>query len=204
MTRKWLRERKRDYYHRLAKEEGYRSRSAYKLIEVAEKYQFIKQGDVVLDLGAAPGGWMQVAKKIVGEKGYVLGIDLKPIANLELNNVSSITSDIEKIEATEVRKGLPREADVVISDLAPNVSGVWELDHTRQIYLSEISLKLATAVLRMKGSFFLKVFQGSSWNTFLDHVKTYFEVVKVIKPRASRKNSAEIYVLALEFKGNSA
>ncbi len=204
MTRKWLRERERDYYHRLAKEEGYRSRAAYKLLQAVEKYHFIQQGDVVLDLGAAPGGWIQAAKTLVGEEGYVLGVDLKPISDLKLSNVSCIVADVEKLEAPEVLRSLPREADAVISDLAPNVSGVWELDHTRQIYLSEVSLGLAVAVLRVKGNFFLKVFQGSSLNVFLDKVRVYFESVKVIKPQASRKTSAEIYVLAMGFKGNRA
>ncbi len=204
MTRKWLRERQRDYYHRLAKEEGYRSRAAYKLLEAAEKYHFIKPGDVVLDLGAAPGGWMQAASKLVGEEGCVLGVDLKPVEDLKLLKVSSIVGDIEKIEPQGVLKLLPREADVVLSDLAPNVSGVWELDHTRQIYLSEASLRLAVAVLRVRGSFFLKVFQGSGLDAFLENVKAFFGVVRVIKPRASRKSSAEIYVLAMGFNGKRA
>lgn len=201
MTKKWLRERQRDYYHRLAKEEDYRSRAAYKLLQAAEKYRFIKSGDIVLDLGAAPGGWMQAARKLVGEEGYILGIDLKPIEDLGLTNVSSIAGDIEKLEASDILRRLPREADVVLSDLAPNISGVWDLDHARQIYLSELALKLAVAVLRVEGSFFLKVFQGSSLGAFIDKVRSYFRVVRVIKPKASRKRSAEIYVVALDFNG---
>lgn len=144
---------------------------------------------------------MQAARKLVGEEGYILGIDLKPIEDLGLTNVSSIAGDIEKLEASDILRRLPREADVVLSDLAPNISGVWDLDHARQIYLSELALKLAVAVLRVEGSFFLKVFQGSSLGAFIDKVRSYFRVVRVIKPKASRKRSAEIYVVALDFNG---
>jgi len=204
LTKKWLRERKRDYYHRLAREEGYRSRSAYKLLQAAEKYHFIKEGDVVVDLGAAPGGWMQAAGKLVGEEGYVLGVDLKPIDGLDLANVSSIVGDVEKLEGPDILGRLPREADAVLSDLSPNVSGVWDLDHARQIHLSENALKLAVSVLRIGGNFFAKVFQGSSMGEFIDKVKTHFGVVRVIKPGASRKGSAEVYVVALGFNGRRA
>ena len=144
---------------------------------------------------------MQAAREMVGEEGYVLGIDLKPIQSLGRPNVSSIVGNIEKIEPSDVLRSLPREADVVLSDLSPNISGVWELDHARQIYLSEVALGLATSVLCMKGNFFLKVFQGSALETFIGKVKTYFGVVRLIKPRASRKSSAEIYILAMEFNG---
>ena len=201
MTKKWLRERKRDYYHRLAQVEGYRSRAAYKLLQIAEKHRFIKEGDTIVDLGAAPGGWMQVAKKLVGEDGYVLGIDLKPIDNLNLTNVSSIISDVEKLKSADLLARLPREADVVLSDLSPNVSGIWELDHERQIYLSEASLKLAIDILHVGGNFLVKAFQGSSLKEFTDMVKAHFRVVKIVKPKASRMKSAEIYILALNFTG---
>lgn len=201
MTKKWLRERKGEYYHRMAVVEGYRSRAAYKLLQAAEKYHFIKEGDVVIDLGAAPGGWMQVTRRLVGEGGYVLGVDLKPIEVLRVANVSSIVGDIEKLDEKDILKKLPREADVVLSDISPNISGVWDLDHARQIYLSEISLKLAVSVLRVGGSFYVKVFQGSSFKEFIDKVKVYFRDVRIIKPPASRKESAEIYVIAMGFNG---
>ena len=202
MTKKWLRERKFEYYHLLAREEGYRSRSAYKLLQAVEKYHFLNKGDVVVDLGAAPGGWMQVVRKIVGDDGYVLGIDFKPIDNLGFDNVSSIVSDVEKLEGPDIVRRLPKEADVVLSDLSPNISGVWSLDHFKQIFLSETSLNHAVAVLRDGGSFFVKVFHGGSLNKFIDRVRTHFKVVRVMKPKASRKRSSEVYVVALNFKGN--
>ena len=137
MPKAWVRERKRDYYYRLAKEEQYRSRAAYKLLETAQKFDLIKSGDAVVDLGAAPGGWMQAACKAVGKKGFVLGVDLKPIESIEDANVRSVVGDVAQLETVElIREFLPRAADVVLSDVSPNVSGVWELDHARQIDLA--------------------------------------------------------------------
>ncbi len=198
LTKKWLRERERDYYHRLAKEEGYRSRAAYKLLQIAEKYSFIKNGDVVVDFGAAPGGWMQVAIKLVGKDGYVLGVDLKPVDDLGLANISSIVCDVEKLKSADLLAKLPRVADVVLADLSPNVSGFWDVDHYKQIYLSETSLNLAVDILRVGGSFLVKAFQGSSLKDFMDQVKTYFKIIRIVKPKASRMTSAELYILALD------
>ena len=204
MTRKWYRERKNEYYHRLAKVEGYRSRAAYKLFQIAEKYSFIYEGNVVVDLGAAPGGWMQAARKLVGEKGYVLGVDLKPISNFGLSNVSSIVGDIKTLRSADLLAKLPREADAVLADLSPNVSGFWNIDQARQIYLSETSLKLALDILRVGGSFLVKAFQGSSLKEFMNMVKAYFRIIRVVKPKASRMKSAELYILALDFNGKRA
>lgn len=201
MTKKWIRERKRDFYHRLAREEGYRSRASYKLLQIAEKHSLMKMGDVVVDLGAAPGGWMQAARKLVGEEGYVLGVDLKPIDDLDLPNVTSVVGDVERLNNSDILKMLPREADVVLSDLSPNVSGNWDLDHARQIYLAETSLKLAVDILHVGGNFLVKAFQGSSFMDFIDQVKAYFRIVRIVKPKASRRESAEAYVVALRFNG---
>jgi 23S rRNA (uridine2552-2'-O)-methyltransferase len=201
LTKKWLREQKGEYYYRKAVVQGYRTRAAYKLLQASEKYHFIKEGNIVVDVGAAPGGWMQVARKLVGEKGHVLGIDLKPIKNLNFSNVKTIVTDVEKLEGEDILRELPRMADVFLSDIAPNVSGIWDLDHARQIYLSEISLKLATYVLRVGGSLYVKVFQGSYFKEFIDRVKLFFRDVRVIKPLASRKKSAEIYIIAMGFNG---
>lgn len=156
---------------------------------------------MVVDLGAAPGSWIQVARKLVGQEGYVLGIDLKPIKEFKWTNVTSVVSDIEKLERVDVLRRLPREPDILLSDLSPNVSGVWNLDHARQIHLSELSLKLAIAILRMEGNILVKVFQGNFLKDFNDKVKKRFRVVKVVKPKASRKRSAELYILGLKFKG---
>jgi 23S rRNA (uridine2552-2'-O)-methyltransferase len=199
LPKAWIRERKRDYYYRLAKEERYRSRAAYKLLEAVEKYGFIKSGDVVVDLGAAPGGWMQASRKIVGEAGFVLGVDVKSIEPIDDANVRSVVGDITELETVEtVGELLPRSADVVLSDVSPNVSGIWELDHARQIDLARRSLQLTVSVLRPKGNFFVKVFQGEMLNDFIFEMKQSFASVKLVKPRASRRKSAEIYVLGLK------
>jgi 23S rRNA (uridine2552-2'-O)-methyltransferase len=198
LPKAWIRERKRDYYYRLAKEEQYRSRAAYKLLEVARKYDLIKHSDVVVDLGAAPGGWMQAARKAVGKNGFVLGVDLKAIEPMKDDNVRSIEGDIAQPETTAiVNELLPHAADVVLSDVAPNVSGVWELDHARQIELAHKSLQLALQVLRPGGNFFVKVFQGNMLDDFVSEVRRYFSVVRLVKPRASRRKSAELFVLGL-------
>lgn len=200
LTKQWRRARERDYYHRRAKEEGYRSRAAYKLLQAAEKYHFINKGDVVVDFGTAPGSWVQVALKLVEEEGHVLGIDIVPISKFNSNNVAFLLRDVKKLVRADVIKMLPREADVVLSDLSPNISGIWDLDHARQIHLSEVSLKLACDILRDEGVFFVKVFEGSSLKEFMNRVKTHFKQVRILKPEASRKRSAEIYIIALNFR----
>jgi 23S rRNA (uridine2552-2'-O)-methyltransferase len=200
LPKAWIKERKREYYYRKAKEEKYRSRAAYKLLQVAKKYQFIKPGYVVVDLGAAPGGWLQVSRKLVGEKGFVLGVDLKLIPPFDLPNVYTIVGDITDPETvSEIKEVLPHPADVVISDVSPNISGIWELDHARQIDLARNSLQIAVSTLKPKGNFFTKVFQGDMLNDFLKEVKQHFTFVKLIKPKASRAKSAELYILALDF-----
>lgn len=198
----WLQERKRDYYYRKAKEEKYRSRAAYKLLQAAEKYHFIRNGDVVVDLGTAPGGWTQAARKIVGAKGYVLGVDLKPVKPFQQSNVRTIIGDITEHETLQqILDMLPRKADVVISDVSPNISGIWELDHARQIECACKALEIALEVLKLGGNFFVKVFQGDMLDDFTKKVREHFEEVKVIKPKASRAKSSEMFVLGMHLKG---
>jgi len=198
LPKAWVRERKRDFYYRKAKEEHYRSRAAYKLLEAVKKYGFMEAGDVVVDLGAAPGGWMQASLKIVGEKGYVLGVDLESIQPLDAPNVCTIIGDVTDPQTLhQIEELLPRPADVVISDVSPNISGVWELDHARQLDLAQCSLQIATHVLGVGGNFYVKVFQGDMLNDFVSLVKRRFAFVKLIKPRASRAESAELYVLGM-------
>jgi len=203
LTKKWLREREKDHYHRLAKEEGYRSRAAYKLLQISKKYQLIMEGDTVVDLGAAPGGWMQVARTIVGEKGYVLGIDLKPIEAFPWPNVESLVGDIRDVEELKLQERLPKKADAVLSDVSPNISGIWEVDHAKQIELAEASLKLASTILRSRGNFLVKAFQGDLLNGFVREVKRSFSVVKLVKPMASRAKSSEVYILGLKFNAHT-
>lgn len=201
LSGRWLERRKRDYYYRKAKEEKYRSRAAYKLIQAIKKYNFICPNDVVVDLGSAPGGWLQVARQIVGEKGFVLGVDLREVKPLNYRNVHVIIGDIREEETLRrIEAILPRPADVVISDISPNVSGIWELDHIRQIELAEAALKIALAVLKTGGNFFVKVFQGEDFNRYLSEIKKHFTRVEIFKPKASRKESAEIYILGLNYR----
>lgn len=199
MPKAWIRERKRDYYYRRAKDEKYRSRAVFKLLQAVKKYGFIKLGDVVVDLGAAPGGWLQASLEIVGEKGFVLGVDVRPIESIGQPNIRTLVGDITDPQTLmEIKEILQRLADVVISDVSPNVSGVWELDHARQIDLAHHSLRIATSVLRRGGSFFVKVFQGDMLENFIDEVEQRFSLVKLIKPKASRAKSAELYILAMD------
>ena len=201
LPKAWVKEHKREYYYRRAKEEKYRSRAAYKLLQAVEKHRFIRPGDVVVDLGAAPGGWMQASRKIVGDEGFVLGVDVKPMKPIDLPNVRTLIGDITEPQTVEyVRELLPRSADVVVSDVSPNISGIWELDHARQIDLARRSLQIAASILKPKGNFFVKVFQGDMLRDFVKEVKERFVFVKLIKPKASRAKSAELYVLGMNLR----
>jgi len=201
LPRAWLQDRKRDYYYKKAKEEKYRSRAAYKLLQAVKKYRFIREGDVVLDLGAAPGGWVQAAQKIAGGKGFVLGVDLRPVEPFEEDNVRTIIGDIYEGETMrEILELLPRKADAVVSDVSPNISGVWEVDHARQMGLALQALEIALDTLRPFGSFFVKVFQGDMLDDFIKKVKNHFRDVKVVKPEASRGKSSELFILGLNLK----
>ena len=203
LPKAWIQDRKRDYYYKKAKAEQYRSRATYKLSLTAVKYHFIRNGDVIVDLGAAPGGWIQAARKIVGKTGFVLGVDLKPIAPFPQEYVRTIVADFTETEALQqILTFLPRKPDVVISDAAPNISGVWDVDHARQIDLANQALQLALKLLRPKGNFFVKVFEGDLLNDFIATVKQHFEIVKFIKPKASRAKSSEMFLLAMQMKSS--
>jgi len=201
LPKAWIQDRKRDYYYKKAKAEQYRSRATYKLSLTVDKFRFMKRGDVVVDLGAAPGGWIQAARKIVGKSGFVLGIDLKPIAPFPQEYVRTIVADVTDPETLQqIQTFLPKKPDVVISDASPNISGVWEVDHARQIDLANQALHLALKLLRPGGNFFVKVFEGDLFNDFIRIVKSHFETVKVIKPKASRAKSSEMFILALNLR----
>ena len=196
-----MNERKREYYYRKAKAEKFRSRASYKLLQAVTKYQFIKPGYVVVDLGAAPGGWTQAARQLVEDSGFVLAVDLKLIAPVDSPNVLTIVGDVSDPKTTKsILQFLPSSADVVISDVSPNISGVWELDHARQIDLASQSLQIASQILRPGGNFFVKVFQGSTTNRFVYAARNHFDFVKLVKPKASRLKSAELYLLGMGFK----
>jgi 23S rRNA (uridine2552-2'-O)-methyltransferase len=201
LPKAWLNDRKNEYYYKKAKEENYRSRSTYKLVQANEKYGFIQRNSIVVDLGAAPGGWIQAARKMTGKNGFVLGIDLKPIDPFTQEYIRTIIADFTEPGTIDIIMSfLRRKADVVLCDAAPNITGVWEVDHARQIELAEKALEIAQCVLRPSGSFFVKVFEGELLNDLLQTVKILFDEVKLVKPQASRQQSSEMYLLALGLK----
>ncbi len=201
LPKAWIQDRKKEFYYRKAKAENYRSRATYKLVQANQKYGFIKRNDVVVDLGAAPGGWIQAARKMTGKQGFVLGVDLKPIEPFTQEYIRTIVADLNDPDiAQQILSFLPRKADVIISDAAPNITGVWEVDHARQIDLATKALEISLQVLRPSGNFFVKVFEGDLLNDFLQAVKRHFESVKIVKPQASRAKSSEMYILALNLK----
>lgn len=194
--------RDRDHFYKMAKAEGYRSRASYKLKQLNRRYGILHGGDVVVDLGAAPGGWLQVARESVGGDGFVLGVDLQPIRELPFDNVRTIRADItERGTGALIRHKLPKTADVVLSDASPKISGVWEVDHARSVELAKSALRIACEVLRPGGKMLVKVFQGELFREFVEDVRREFGFVKISKPKASRKRSAEVYVVAKGFKG---
>jgi 23S rRNA (uridine2552-2'-O)-methyltransferase len=181
----------------MAKERGYRSRAAFKLKQLNKRFGFLDDAKYVLDIGAAPGGWLQVAAEAVSEEGLVVGVDLDRIASLGLCNVKTLVGDVMDEGTFErIEESFPGWVDVVLSDLSPKVSGVWELDHFRQIELARRAMSVSERVLKPDGWFVVKVFQGSEYDGFLRDVRRAFSSVKVVKPRASRKESAEIYLVA--------
>ncbi len=186
----------KDYFYRKAKAEGYRARSAFKLQQINKRFRLIRRGDAVLDLGAAPGGWLQVAKEISG--GRVVGVDLLAIEPID--GVTTIKADITTPETLElIVEALGGKADVVICDAAPNLSGNWTLDHARSIDLSRSALQVAESALKPGGNFLVKVFQGDTFLDYLSEVKERFRRAQSHSPAASRKESAEMYVVGQGF-----
>ena len=202
MPSEWLRKRKKDQFHRLAKARGYRSRASFKLLQINKRYRFIRSGQHVLDLGAAPGGWMQTARQAVGTRGFVLGVDKQAIAPFPSGNVVTIVGDISKPEIMDEIKGKSGgRFDVILSDLAPNVSGVWEVDNARQIELARCAVRVGRQLLRPSGNMLVKVFQGSETKGFQTEMRSLFREFRIVKPAASRPESAELYFLGLGFIG---
>jgi 23S rRNA (uridine2552-2'-O)-methyltransferase len=197
MPSRWLHERKTEHYYNKAKEEGYRSRASYKIKQLNEEFGFFDGAKRVLDLGAAPGGWLQVAGEEI-QGGLVVGVDLKEIDPLFMDNVETIVGDVTNRDIQEevLRRFQEMKVDVVLSDMAPNVIGIWEVDDLRQIYLARIALRIADKLLRENGWMIVKVFQGKEHEAFIQDMKTMFEKVFIVKPKASRKGSAEVYVVA--------
>lgn len=196
-----LSEAKKDYYRKLAKEKGYRSRSAYKLEQMNHSYRIFRPSDRVIDLGCAPGGWLQITRKEIGSRGRVIGIDLQEVKPIEGTTI--LRDDIEDHGIVDrIRTILNSKADVVLSDLAPNISGIWEIDHARQISLARSAFTVAGKVLRKDGIAIFKVFEGKLLNDFKIELKNSFDRVLLSKPDASRQKSSEFYFVCLKFKGD--
>lgn len=203
-----------DKFARRARQEGFRARSAYKLLDLQRKFKILKAGDRVLDLGAAPGSWLQVASGIVGEKGKVVGVDSASIKPLGLANVLALEKDIfdEDFSAALQKHGF-RTFDVVLSDVAPNTSGMKEKDQALSYELSSRVLDIATQVLKEGGGVIIKVFEGPDTPVLIKETEKHFSSVKLVKPEASTKGSKELYIVArnrqmrqkqLQSRGNEA
>ena len=196
---RWLNEHVNDPYVKQAQKDGYRSRSSYKLIQLNEKDRLIRPGMTVVDLGSAPGGWSQVAGRLVGAKGRVLATDILPMEPVK--NVDFIQGDFtEESVLKEIVARLEGNApDVFLSDIAPNISGIDSADQASSIYLVELALDMARQVLKPKGDFVAKVFQGAGSDAFLKDLRTSFEKVLIRKPAASRARSREVYMVGKGF-----
>ncbi|MEZ5536794.1 MAG: 23S rRNA (uridine(2552)-2'-O)-methyltransferase RlmE [Thiolinea sp.] len=198
-SQRWLREHFDDEYVKKSQKDGYRSRAIYKLKEIQEKDRIISPGHTVVDLGAAPGGWSQYAAELVGQQGRVIASDILPIDPLPF--VEFVVGDFREDAVLQELLALlgDNKADLVISDMAPNISGVEAVDQPRSIYLCELALDMAQQVLKPNGAFVVKLFQGEGSEDFLKEVRKHFKRVKIRKPSASRPRSREVYVLAQSF-----
>ena len=192
---------RKDAFYKQAKREGYRSRAAYKLLELNRELHFLKPGDRVVDLGSWPGGWVQVAAALVGQKGQVIGIDVVALDPLPLANVTLLQGDAtDPAQQEKIRSLLGGPANVLLSDMAPKLSGIREVDEARSLELCRAALACARVFLRSGGALLLKVFMGPEYKTFLTELRTAFTTVKASRPEAVRKGSAETYVLATGLK----
>ena len=198
---RWLDERHHEHYYKLAKKTGYRSRASYKIMQIDDRFGIFKEGDSVVDLGASPGGWLQVAKERVGENGKVIGVDLRPIKPMEgvITILGDITDDNTMLELLEKFGG---KADVVLSDMAPNIIGSYATDHARSINLCMYAVNVCDRILKKNGKMVMKVFMGDMFPMLKKELEARFQSVKVHSPDASRPTSSEVYVISKGFLAN--
>lgn len=199
---RWSNDHRRDAYVRKAKQEGYRARSAYKLKQIQKRFRVVRQGDCVVDLGAAPGGWSQVLVELVGPAGTVFGVDLQRIASVEgamfLQGDFTKKATHDRLRDLLARDGR-KEVDVVVSDMAPDMSGNYDLDQARSIHLCEMALRFAESHLKDGGNFCCKIFEGADFQEFREVLRTRFRKVVQFHPPASRKQSSEVYMVGKGF-----
>ena len=190
--------KKADSFSRLARRHGYRSRSSLKLIEIQKKYRFIKEGNLVLDLGCSPGGWSQVTNRIIGKKGKVFGVDLK---NMDpISEVNFVKKDVQDLvdKDFQIKGKVVNSFDIVLSDIAPNISGIGPRDDALIIDLLEKIQIVVDTFLKTEGDSLVKVFQGESFDKMMIYMKSRFQKVRISKPVPSRSNSRETYILGLD------
>lgn len=199
-SNRWLQEHFDDEYVKRSQQDGYRSRASYKLLELNDKDQLLRPGMAVVDLGAAPGGWSQIASRLVGEKGFVAALDILPMDGLA--DVHIIEGDFREQEVLDQLLTLinGRPIDLVMSDMAPNISGVSSVDQPKGVYLLELALELAKEVLRPGGTLVVKAFQGEGFDGYMQQLRQSFAKVVSRKPKASRPRSREIYLVAHDFR----
>ncbi len=201
-SRRWLDRHFSDAYVKRAQQEGYRSRAAYKLLEIQERDRVLRPGMAVVDLGAAPGGWSQVARRLVGQGGQVFALDILPMEPIA--DVTFLLGDFrEDAVLDQLQAALAGTAiDLVLSDMAPNVSGLAAVDQPRAAYLCELALDLAGKVLKPKGAMVVKAFQGEGFDAYLRQMREVFTHVLTRKPEASRSQSREVYLVGKGFRGS--
>ncbi|MDR3205718.1 MAG: RlmE family RNA methyltransferase [Candidatus Methanoplasma sp.] len=199
---RWVQERKHEHYYKLAKKLNYRSRASFKLMQLDNRFSIFREGDSVVDLGASPGGWLQVAKERTGESGKVIGVDLRPIRPMEgtVTIIGDITDDNTMAELLEKFGG---KADVVLSDMAPNIAGHYSTDHARSIELCMFAVDVCDRVLKRNGICVMKVFMGDMMGILTKELERRFRSVRVTSPDASRDTSSEVYVVAKGFLASS-
>ena len=195
---RWVAERRNEHYYKLAKKLNYRSRASFKLIQIDNRFQIFKPGDSVVDLGACPGGWLQVAQERTWPEGRVIGVDLRYIHPLE--GVETFVGDItEDATMLELLRRFGGKADVVLSDMAPNIAGHYATDHARSIHLCMYAVDVCDRVLKKEGKLVMKVFMGDMFQSLMDELEKRFQSVKVHSPDASRPTSSEVYVICQGF-----
>ena len=202
-SQRWLREHFDDPFVKQAQKDGYRSRASYKLLEIQEKDRILRNGMTVIDLGAAPGGWSQVVSRLIGEKGRLIASDILPMDSIA--DVTFIQGDFTDDTVFEQLLAAIDTApvDLVISDMAPNMSGTRSVDQPKAMFLCELALDLAIKVLKPEGGFLIKIFQGEGFDHYLKTVRDNFDKITIRKPSSSRDRSREQYLLAKGFKGSA-
>ena len=193
ISKNWVNKQRKDIYVRKSKVDGYRARSAYKLIEINEKFKIFKGGMSVIDIGAAPGSWSQYAAKVV-KNGNIISIDLKEMS--EIDNTTQIVGDFTEIEVqNKIKKNLTKKSDVVMSDMAVNTTGIKNIDSIQTGELCKEAMIFSKDVISEKGFFISKIFMGGTFNEIVAEGKKYFKEVKVFKPKSSRKDSKESFII---------